>query len=274
MIPMIEAHGAHIPAIGLGTMTLKNEVCVRAVDAALRMGYRLLDTATFYGNEREVGEGLRASGINRDTVFLATKLRHIDLGAGDFERAVENSLTLLGVSCVDLLLIHWPSPELPLSSYIPLLCRAKRAGFTRHIGVANFTIALLDEACAIADEPLVNNQIEAHPMLDQTRLIAACKDRGMAITAYCPIGRGRVSSDGLLERIGARYGKSGAQISLRWLIQQGLIPIPRSSDPVKLRQNLDVFDFSLNAAEMADIATLKRGDGRIVNPPQAPEWDS
>jgi len=274
MVPVVEAHGARIPAIGLGTMTLKDDVCSQTVSAALQMGYRHLDTATFYGNERAVGEGLRASGIPRDQVFITTKVRHVDLKPGDFERAVENSLTLLGLPAVDLLLIHWPSPELPLSAYIPALCKAKRAGQTKHIGVANFTIQLLDEALKIADEPLVNNQIEAHPMLDQSKLIAHCKNLGLSMTAYCPIGRGKVPGTETLDRIGARHGKSGAQVSLRWLVQQGLIPIPRTSNPEKLKQNLNIFDFTLSDAEMAEIATLKRPDGRIVSPPQAPKWDS
>lgn len=274
MGPFVEAHGTRIPAIGLGTMTLKDDVCIEAVSAALQMGYRHLDTATFYGNEREVGEGLRRSGIPRDDVFVTTKVRHVDLKSGDFERAVENSLKLLGLPSVDLLLIHWPSPELPLSAYIPALCKAKRAGQAKHVGVANFTIQLLDEALKIADEPLVNNQIEAHPMLDQSKLIAHCTKLGLSMTAYCPIGRGMVPGTETLDRIGGKYGKSGAQVSLRWLIQQGLIPIPRTSNPDKLKQNLNVFDFSLSESEMAEIAALKRSNGRIVNPPQAPKWDS
>jgi 2,5-diketo-D-gluconate reductase B len=274
MVPFVEAHGARIPAIGLGTMTLKGDVCVQTVSTALRMGYRHLDTATFYGNERDVGEGLRASGIPREQVFVTTKVRHVDLKPDDFERAVENSLKLLGLSSVDLLLIHWPSPELPLSAYIPALCKAKRAGQTKHIGVANFTIRLLDEALKIADEPLVNNQIEAHPMLDQSRLIAHGKALGLSMTAYCPIGRGKVPGMDALDRIGATFGKSGAQVSLRWLVQQGLIPIPRTANPDKLKQNLNVFDFTLSQDEMAEIAALKRPDGRIVNPVQAPKWDS
>lgn len=273
MVPFVDAHGARIPAIGLGTMTLKDDVCVRTVSAALQIGYRHLDTATFYGNEREVGEGLRASGIPREEVFVTTKVRHVDLKPADFERAVENSLALLGLPSVDLLLVHWPSPELPLSAYIPALCRAKRAGQTKHIGVANFTIRLLDEATKIADEPLVNNQIEAHPMLDQSKLIAHGRKLGLSMTAYCPMGRGRVPGTEVLDRIGAKYGKSGAQVSLRWLIQQGLIPIPRTSNAEKLKQNLSVFDFSLSEAEMAEIGTLARPDGRIVNPAQAPKWD-
>jgi diketogulonate reductase-like aldo/keto reductase len=237
------------------------------------MGYRHIDTATFYGNEKEVGEGLRASSVAREQVFVTTKVRHVDLRPGDFERAVDTSLSALGLPYVDLLLIHWPSPDLRLSGYIPALCRAKRNGQAKHIGVANFTIRLLDEALAIADEPLVNNQIEAHPMLDQTRLIAHCKKLGLAVTAYCPIGRGLAGGVATLERIGAAHGKSGAQVALRWLVQQALIAIPRTANPDKLRQNLDVFDFALSDSEMAEITALRRPDGRIINPPQAPEWD-
>ena len=274
MVPVIDAKGARIPAMGLGTMTLKDKVCVDAVDAALRMGYRNIDTAAFYGNETEVGQGIRQSGVPRGEIFLTTKVRHNDLKPGDFEAAVEGSLKKLGVPYVDLLLIHWPSPDLALRDYIPALCKARRNGQTRHIGVANFTIALLDEATKIADEPLVNNQIEVHPFLDQTRLLAHCKRLGMSVTAYCPIGRGKVPGVDSLDRIGEKYGKSGAQIALRWLVQQGIVPIPRTANPDKMKQNLDVFDFALTEAEMAEIGKLARPDGRIVNPAQAPKWDS
>ena len=273
MIPVIEAKGARIPGMGLGTMTLKDQVCVDAVSAALRMGYRNIDTAAFYGNETEVGEGIRRSDIPRDDIFLTTKVPHTALKPGDFEASVERSLKCLGLPCVDLLLVHWPSPELPLADYIPALCRARRNGQTRHIGVANFTIALQDEATKIADEPLVNNQIEVPPFLDQTKLLAHCKRLGISVTAYCPIGRGKIAGVDTLDRIGARYGKSGPQIALRWLVQQRIVPIPRTANPDKMKQNLDVFDFVLTQPEMNEIGGLARPDGRIVNPPQAPNWD-
>jgi diketogulonate reductase-like aldo/keto reductase len=273
MVPVVEAHGARIPQIGLGTMTLKEQVCVDTVAAALRMGYRHLDTAAFYGNEREVGEGLRASGVPRGEVFVTTKVRHTELAPGRFERSVEASLTALDLPCVDLLLIHWPSPELPLSAYIPALCKAKRAGQAKHVGVANFTIALLDETLKIADEPIVNNQIEVHPFLDQARLLAHCKRLGIPVTAYCPIGRGNLRDAEPLARLAGKHGKSPAQISLRYLVQLGTVPIPRTSSVEKLKQNLNIFDFHLNEAEMAEIAALRRPDGRIVNPAQAPVWD-
>jgi diketogulonate reductase-like aldo/keto reductase len=273
MVPVIEVKGASIPAIGLGTMTLKGDVCVNAVSDALGMGYRHIDTAAFYGNEAEVGEGLSKSGVARNEIFLTTKVRHSDLAAGAFEASVETSLAKLGLPYVDLLLIHWPSPDLRPADYIPRLCEAKRKGQAKHIGVANFTIALLEEAENAADEPLVNNQIEVHPFLDARTIIAECKRRDISITAYCPLGRGRIPGNSVLDRIARTHGKSEAQVALRWLVQQDIIPIPRTATPEKLKQNLDVFDFMLADSEMADIGKLALPDGRIVNPAQAPKWD-
>ena len=272
---IVEANGAHIPSIGLGTMTLKENVAIEIVSAALRTGYRHLDTAQMYGNEREVGEGLRASGIKRDEVFVTTKVWHDRLRAGDFERSVDESLKRLGLSQVDLLLIHWPNPAVPLEETIGALCKVKRAGLTRHIGVANFVIAMIDEAVRLADEPLVTNQIEVHPFLDQAKVIAAARHHGLSITAYCPLGRGRLLRDPVLADIAARKGRTLAQIALRWLLQQGnIVAIPRSSNSARMAENLDVFDFTLAEEEMNRIAALKRNDGRIANPAgRAPAWD-
>lgn len=274
MVPVVEVKNMRIPAIGLGTMTLKGEVCVEAVSAALKMGYRHIDTAAFYGNEAEVGEGIRKSGVSRDEIFLTTKVRHTDLAPGDFEASVEGSLQRLGMPYVDLLLIHWPSPEIPPPVYIPALCKAKRNGQARNIGVANFTIALLAEAEKLADEPLVNNQIETHPFLDHRTILAYCKGRGLSVTGYCPLGRGRIPGNPALERIAKTHGKSEPQVALRFLVQEGVIPIPRTATPEKLKANLDIFDFMLADSEMADIQKLAEPDGRIVKPPQSPKWDS
>jgi 2,5-diketo-D-gluconate reductase B len=273
-VPVIEVHGAKIPAIGMGTMTLKEKVCVDAVSAALRMGYTSLDTAERYGNEEWVGEGLRASGVSRDNVFVTTKVYVDKLAPADFEKSVDASLQKLQLSSVDLLLIHWPSATVPLSDQIASLCKAKREGKTRHVGVANFTVRLLDEAMKLTTEPLVNNQIEVHPFLDQSKVLAACKKHGLTVTAYCPIARGKVPGAEVLERIGQAHGKSSSQVSLRWLTQQGIIPIPRSANPDHLKANLDVFDWRLSDAEMAEIGKLHRPDGRVVNPAHHPEWDS
>jgi 2,5-diketo-D-gluconate reductase B len=273
VIPKLSARGVEIPAIGFGTSSLGN--CGEIVANALKAGYRHIDTAWKYGTERGVGEGMRASGVPRSEIFLTTKVTHEYLRADDFARSVDESLKNLGVDHVDLLLVHWPNPEIPLSEPMPALAKAKRQGLTRHIGVANFTIALLDEAIRLCPEPLVNLQAEYHPHLDQTKLLAACRQRGLIFTAYCPLGRGRLLRDPVLADIAARNGRPLAQIALRWLVQQGnIIPIPRSSNPKRMAENLAVFDFALTNEEMKRISALKRPDGRIADPVgRAPAWD-
>ena len=272
-IPTLSAHGAEIPAIGFGTSSLGD--CGEIVATALKVGYRHIDTAWKYGTEPGVGEGMRVSGVPRSEIFLTTKVSHEFLRADDFARSVDESLKTLGVDFVDLLLVHWPNPEIPLSEPIPALARAKRQGLTRHIGVANFNIAMLDEAIRLCPEPLVNLQAEYHAHLDQTKLIEACRRRGLIFTAYCPLGRGRLLRDPVLADIAARKGRPLAQIALRWLVQQGnIIPIPRSSNPARMAENLGVFDFALSEEEMKRIAALKRPDGRIADPAgRAPAWD-
>src|SRR5579862_4132377 len=271
---VLESHGARIPVIGFGTMTLKDDLCVEMVEAALHLGYRHLDTAQMYGNEREVGAGLRASGIKRDDIFVTTKVWFNRLAAGDFERSVDESLERLKLPFVDLLMIHWPNAQIPLAESTGALCKVKRAGLTKHIGVANFNVAMIDEAVRRASEPLAALQIEVHPYLDQTKVLAAARRHGMAVVAYCPLARGKVPADEILQRIGRAHGKSPAQVALRWLEQQGIIPIPRTSKRERLAENLGSLDFTLSAAEMAEIDTLKRPGARIVSPPQAPPWDS
>jgi diketogulonate reductase-like aldo/keto reductase len=272
-IPTLSAHGAEIPAIGFGTSWLGD--CGEIVATALKLGYRHIDTAWKYGTERGVGAGIRASGVPRGEIFLTTKVSHEYLRRDDFARSVDESLANLGVDFVDLLLVHWPNPEIPLAEPIAALAQAKRAGLARHIGVANFNIALLDQAIRLCPEPLVTLQAEYHAHLDQTKLTQACRDRGMIFTAYCPLGRGRLLRDGVLADIAARKGRPLAQIALRWLIQQGnIVAIPRSSNAKRMAENLAVFDFTLSADEMARIAALKRPDGRIANPiGRVPAWD-
>jgi 2,5-diketo-D-gluconate reductase B len=272
-IPRLSAHGAEIPAIGFGTSSLGN--CGEIVAAALKLGYRHIDTAWKYGTERGVGEGIRAARVPRDEIFLTTKVSHENLRTDDFARSVDESLKNLGVDFVDLLLVHWPNPEIPLADPIAGLARAKRQGLARHVGVANFNIALLDQAISLCPEPLVTLQAEFHAHRDQTNLAEACRRRGLILTAYCPLGRGRLLRDPVLADIAAHKGRPLAQIALRWLIQQGnVVPIPRSSNPKRMAENMDVFDFALSDDEMKRIAALKRPDGRIANPVgRAPAWD-
>jgi diketogulonate reductase-like aldo/keto reductase len=270
----IEGHGAHIPVIGLGTMTLKDDACVEIVEAALHLGYRHLDTAQMYGNEREVGAGLRGSGVKREDVFLTTKVWFNRLATSDFERSVDESLERLALPWVDLLMIHWPNAQIPLAESITALCKVKRAGLAKHIGVANFNVDMIDEAVKLANEPLSVLQIEVHPYLDQSKVIAAARRHGIAVVGYCPLARGKVPGDDVLQRIGRAHGKTAAQVALRFLEQQDIIVIPRTSKRARLAENLGSLEFQLSDADMAEIAKLKRADGRLVSPPQAPAWDS
>jgi 2,5-diketo-D-gluconate reductase B len=274
LAPVLPAHGAAIPAIGFGTSGM-GDVRAEHIATALNCGYRHIDTARKYGTERVVGEGIRASGVPRSEIFLCTKVSHENLHTADFARSVEVSLKALGVDYVDLLLVHWPERNTPLAETMAALAKAKRQGLTRHIGVANFNIAMLDEAIGLCPEPLVTLQAECHPYLDQTKVIAACRARGLVLTAYCPLGRGRLHGDAVLADIARRHGKTFAQVALRWLIQHGVIAaIPRSSNEARIAENLDVFDFALSDDEMRRIGALKRADGRIADPAgRAPAWD-
>src|SRR5215213_6502231 len=227
--PVVQSNGARIPLLGLGTWDLRGKSCASMVEQALRLGYRHVDTAAMYRNEEAVGEGLRASGVPRDDVFITTKVWSSDLRARDFERSTRESIEKLRVPDVDLLLIHWPNSSVPLKETIGALCKMKRDGLARHIGVSNFTVALVEEAVKLATEPLVNNQIEMHPFIDQSKVIAACRRHGMAIVAYSPVARGGVSRHKVLARIGKAHGKTAAQVSLRFLVQQGIVVIPRTS---------------------------------------------
>jgi 2,5-diketo-D-gluconate reductase B len=191
-IPTLSAHGATMPMIGLGTSGM-GDVRAESIATALKLGYRHIDTAWKYGTERQVGEGMRASGVPRADIFLCTKVSHEYLHADAFARSVDESLKTLGVDYVDLLLVHWPNLEIPLAETMAALAKAKRQGLARHVGVANFNISLLDQAIALCAEPLVTLQAEYHPYLDQTTLLNACRARGMIYTAYCPLGRGACS---------------------------------------------------------------------------------
>ena len=274
MIPIVSANGAKIPALGFGTWPLKGEACIAAVSAALDAGYRHIDTAAMYDNEREVGEAIGNHAVPRDDIFLTTKVWHSDLDHDALIASAENSLAQLGVDQVDLLLIHWPSSEMPIGEQVANLCDAKRRGLARHIGVSNFPSRMLDEAVAVADEPLVVNQIEYHPFQDQSAVLAACRRHGLALTAYSPIARGRVSDNPVIQAIARKNGKSEVQIALRWLIQQpGVVAIPKSADPARIRANIAVADFALTDDEMAHISALGGRDGRTVNFDWAPDWD-
>jgi 2,5-diketo-D-gluconate reductase B len=268
------AHGALVPLIGLGTGGLAAE-CGPIVAAALAAGYRHIDTARKYGTERGVGEAIRAARVPRDEIFVTTKVSHEHLHAGEFERSTQASLQALGLDRVDLLLVHWPAPDMPLAETMGALAKMRRVGLTRHIGVANFNIALLDDAIRLCPEPLVALQAEYHPYLDQSKLLQACHRHGLVFVAYCPLARGRLIGDPAIGGIARGRGKTSAQIALRWLIQQDdVVAIPRSASTARVEQNIDVFGFALDDDEMRRITALKRPDGRVVNPVgRVAAWD-
>lgn len=270
----VSANGADIPALGFGTWRLDGEVARRMVETALELGYRHVDTAQMYGNEAEVGAAVRASGLPREEVFVTTKIWPDDFRADDLERAVERSLDRLKLGWIDLLLLHWPNPAVPLVETFPALEAAKERGVVKHVGVSNFTVGLMAEALRVARVPIATNQVEYHPFLSQQALLPRLRAAGIALTAYCPLARGRVQDDAVLARIGRAHGRTPAQVALRWLIQQdGVIAIPRSSRPEHARTNLAVFDFELSPSEIAEITALGTAAGRIGKPDFAPAWD-
>jgi 2,5-diketo-D-gluconate reductase B len=274
-VPAVEANGAHIPLLGLGTWELRGRVCTKVVAEALRLGYRHLDTAEIYDNEREVGDGLRASGVDRGEVFVTTKIWPTHYTAAALPGAARDCLTRLRLSEVDLLLLHWPNPQVPLAETLGALSKVKREGLTRAIGVSNFRVALIEEAVKVASEPLVCDQVECHPFLDQSKVIAACRRHGMAVVAYSPIAKGKAGDNAVLKRIGDAHGKSAAQVCLRFLVQQNIVVIPRTSKIERLSENAAIFDFTLSERDMTEISALAHRGGRLIDWAFAgpPTWD-
>lgn len=272
----VSAHGAEIPAIGFGTWTLEGDEAASLVAQAVDAGYRHIDTAAMYGNEEAVGAGLRAGGLARDEVFLTTKIWHTDLAEADLLASLQASLDRLQVEQVDLALIHWPSTTgVPLAESIEALNACHERGWARHIGVSNFPVKLLDEAVSLSGRPLVCNQVEYHPMLNQDVVHSACRRHGMAMVSYCPLFRGGDAfAVAPVAEAAKAHGRSPAQIILRWHVQQdGVIAIPRTRTPSRIAENLAIFDFELSEAEMAAISALTAASKRICDFDFAPDWD-
>lgn len=262
---------SRMPALGFGTWQLEGSACVEAVTDALDLGYRHIDTAQAYGNEEQVGEGLRRSGVDRDDVWITTKVWWKNLSHDDCLASARASLDRLGLDTVDLLLIHWPDDDVPMDEPLAALTELRRGSAVREIGVSNFTPSLLETAVTRA--PVACNQVEYHPFLAQDGLLETARSHDVAVTAYSPLARGRVVDDPVLGEIGAAHGKSAVQVALRWLIQQpGVAAIPRAADAGHRRANLDVFDFELDPEEMARVADLDEGL-RLVDPAFAPRWE-
>jgi 2,5-diketo-D-gluconate reductase B len=271
----VTAHGAEIPAIGFGTYGMSGDELILTLSAALAAGVRHIDTAQIYRNEAEVGAAVADSYTAREEVFLTTKVWVANYAPGAFEASLDESLRRLRTDYVDLLLLHWPSSAVPLEAQIGGLNAAVASGKARHIGVSNFNRELLTEAVRLSEAPVVTNQVEYHPYLNQALLLAECRRLGVSLMAYCGMAVGRVFDEPVLKRLAARHGKTVAQVVLRWLIQQpGVAALSRTSQPARIPANLDVFDFVLDRDEMAEIHRLAAPDSRIVNPAGlVPAWD-
>ncbi|MCF1452472.1 aldo/keto reductase [Agrobacterium vitis] len=271
----VTAHGAHIPALGLGVFRMSDEEVEKVVPAALEAGFRHFDTAQIYQNEAALGRALQAAGARRDDLFLTTKVWVDNYDPAKFGASVEESLDKLKVDRVDLLLLHWPADKIAIADQIDMLNAVQAAGKTRFIGVSNQNITQLKESLARSKAPIVTNQIELHPYLDQHVMAEAAKAAGVAITTYFGMADGKVPGEPLLQEIGRKHGKSAAQVGLRWSIQQGFVVLSKTAKPERVAENFAVFDFQLSADEMASISKLARPDGRLVNPPGlAPDWNA
>jgi diketogulonate reductase-like aldo/keto reductase len=254
----VETAGLRIPKLGLGTWENTGPECSETVEAALEAGYRHIDTAQAYDNERAVGRGISNADLDRDDIFLTTKVWRSNLRYDDVLDSVHESLDNLSVDYVDLLLIHWPHPRVPLEETLEALLDLYAEGVVKGIGVSNFTQSQLEKAMDISEIPIVANQVLYHPYKDQSELQQYCAANEIALTAYSPLARGDVLSEEMLTRIGQRYEKNAAQVALRWLIQQdGVVAIPKTSTQSHLEQNLRVFDFTLTEKEMTQIADCR-----------------
>ena len=271
----VQAQDARIPILGFGTYSMGRQDMLRMIPAALKGGFRHIDTAQIYRNETEVGECVAASGIPRSEIFITTKVWVDNYPANRFSASVDDSLKKLRTDHIDLLLLHWPNAQVPLADQIGALNAAVAAGKVRHIGVSNFNRQMMAEAALLSEHPLVTNQFEYHPYLDQTRLIEATRRAGMAVTAYCGMAVGRVLRDPALAEIARDRGRTIPQIVLRWLVQQdGTIALSRTTNPDRIAENMAIFDFDLTAEEMARVHSLVSPDSRIADPPGlAPIWD-
>ena len=265
--------GASIPVLGLGTWDLKGDNAYRMTKAMLDHGYTHIDTAQAYDNEDQIGRGIKRSDIDREQLFLTTKVWHTNYTEDKFIPSVEESLRKLKTDYVDLLLLHWPHGEMPISDYLGHLVRAQERGMARYIGVSNFLPEQVHEVFSLG-ATIVTNQVEYHPYLNQDPVHQVLQEYNIALTAYSPLGRGEVMQDEVLEDIGSRYGKSAAQVALRWLLQQpDVIAVPKTKSVAHLMSNFDVFDFELSGEEMDAISELRRRNDKMVDPDFAPDWE-
>jgi 2,5-diketo-D-gluconate reductase B len=273
MMENLQTGGIDLPRLGLGTYRMQGDVCRAAVESALGLGYRHIDTAEMYGNEEAVGAALKSSGIARKDLHVTTKVWHENLAPGAIQKSFDLSLKKLGLDHVDLYLVHWPSKTMNLRAIFETLTRLKDEGRTRAIGVCNFNLALLKIVVDEIQAPIACNQIEYHVLLDQTPVRSYLAAKSIPVTAYAPLAQGRAASDETLTAIGRKHGASAAQVALKWLLDQdGVAAIPKAKGAESQRANLDALKVSLDDDDRKAIAALPKNQ-RFVNPPFAPAWD-
>ncbi|MDA0785531.1 MAG: aldo/keto reductase [Proteobacteria bacterium] len=269
----VERLGTTAPALGFGTFPMMGDDCYSAVLWALEVGYRHIDTAQLYGNEADVGRALADSSVPRGEIFLTTKCGVYDASPVAVAAELTDSLVKLQTDYVDLWMYHWHNRDTPLGETLAALAEAKAAGLARQIGVGNFTIPLIREAVDVHGAVLFTNQFENHPLLRQPHVERATWAHGMAVTAHSPLGRGKVPGNGVLEGIGAKYGKSAVQVAIRWQLDKpNTLLVPKSTRRAGIVENFDVFDFTLDDDDRAAIDGLPNGQ-RGSDPPFAPDWD-
>lgn len=264
MADLILKKGNHMPAMGFGTSQLKGDVCIGAIVDAIAVGYRHIDTADMYGNHREVGEGIRRSGIPREALFVTTKVRRDDLRAPAVTESVNRFLEELGLSYIDLLLIHWPDKGVPIGETLAALEALRTQGIVRAIGVSNFTRHHLEDALATGTD-IEANQVEVHPTFNQKDLRTYCAEKSIVVVAYAPLGRGSDLSHPVLTELARKYGVSVAQVALNWLLSRGVAVIPRSSKRGHMEDSLRAQDWRMDDADLERIDALKQGE-RIFAP--------
>jgi 2,5-diketo-D-gluconate reductase B len=269
----LKTQGISLPRLGLGTFRMQGDACRAAVESALALGYRHIDTAEMYGNEDPIGAAIAASGVARGDLHITTKVWHENLAPDAIRSAFDASLKKLRLDHVDLYLVHWPAKSMNLPAIFETLFKLKEEGRTRAIGVANFNVALLKTVVEEIRAPIACNQIEYHVMLDQTKVRQYLAAKSIPLVAYCPLAQGKVSSDETLAAIGRKHGVSAAQVALKWLLDRdGVAAIPKASRRESQQANLDALKLTLDDADSKAIAALPK-DKRCVNPGFAPAWD-
>ena len=268
----LEIQGTTVPKLGFGTWQIEGPECQEAVEDALAIGYRHIDTARAYGNEEHVGRGIAAAGVPRNEFFLTTKIWREEYAPDDLRRAAEDSLAKLQVEGLDLLLLHWPNDDFPFAETLGALVGLRDDGLIKHLGVSNFPAAMLREALEIA--PVFTDQVEFHPFLGQDAIVELAAEKDFMVTAYSPLARGKVPEDPTLQEIGAAHGKTAGQVALRWLLDKPQVAtLPKASSHERRVENFEVFDFELTDDERARIEALPKGE-RIIDPGFGPDWDA